>query len=165
MAAGGVTCYVALVDGVIAGGATIRVAGSVAQFGAATAPRHRRRGVQTALLAARFADASAAGCDIAVVTTQPGSKSQQNVQRRGFDLLYRHRGAPQGTLSDRPRTVLDGPNPSTKGDPEQVNEVHLWTAPFWSVPDPQRAFFLPSSAGTRRRYRPERLRRSARHVR
>jgi len=29
-----------------------------------------------------------AGCDIGVVTTQPGSKSQQNVQRRGFDLLY-----------------------------------------------------------------------------
>jgi hypothetical protein len=22
------------------------------------------------------------------VTTQPGSRSQQNVQRRGFDLLY-----------------------------------------------------------------------------
>jgi hypothetical protein len=30
----------------------------------------------------------AAGCDIAVVTTAPGSKSQENVQRRGFDLLY-----------------------------------------------------------------------------
>lgn len=44
--------------------------------------------VQTALLSARLADAAAAGCDIAVVTTQPGSKSQQNVQRRGFDLLY-----------------------------------------------------------------------------
>jgi GNAT superfamily N-acetyltransferase len=53
-----------------------------------TAPAHRRRGVQTALLSARLADAAAAGCDIAVVTTQPGSKSQQNVQRRGFDLLY-----------------------------------------------------------------------------
>ncbi len=28
------------------------------------------------------------GCDVAVVTTQPGSKSQQNTQRAGFDLLY-----------------------------------------------------------------------------
>ena len=54
----------------------------------ATAPAHRRRGVQTALLSARLADAAAAGCDIAVATTQPGSKSQQNVQRQGFDLLY-----------------------------------------------------------------------------
>ena len=28
------------------------------------------------------------GLDVAVVTTQPGSKSQQNVQRQGFELLY-----------------------------------------------------------------------------
>ena len=44
--------------------------------------------MQTALLAARLADAAAAGCNVAVVTTQPGSRSQHNVQRRGFDLLY-----------------------------------------------------------------------------
>jgi ribosomal protein S18 acetylase RimI-like enzyme len=65
------------------------MAEGVAQLtGAATAPTHRRRGVQSALLAARLADAAAAGCDLAVVTTQPASRSQQNVQRRGFDLLY-----------------------------------------------------------------------------
>jgi GNAT superfamily N-acetyltransferase len=87
--AAGVVRYAAWRDGVIAGGASFHMAGGVAQFtGAATAPAHRRRGVQTALLSARLADAAAAGCDIAVVTTQPGSKSQQNVQRRGFDLLY-----------------------------------------------------------------------------
>jgi ribosomal protein S18 acetylase RimI-like enzyme len=81
--------YVALREGVIAGGASFRMAEGVAQLtGAATAPRHRRRGVQSALLSARLADAAAAGCDIAVVTTQPASKSQENVQRRGFDLLY-----------------------------------------------------------------------------
>ncbi len=88
VAAGGVTCYLALCDGVVAGGATMRVAEGVAQFGAATAPAYRRRGVQTALLAARLADAAAAGCDIAAVTTAPGSKSQRNVHCRGFDLLY-----------------------------------------------------------------------------
>jgi len=88
-AAAGVRRYVALRDGVLAGGASFRIAEGVAQLtGAATAPAHRRRGVQTALLSARLADAAAAGCDIAVVTTQPGSRSQQNVQRRGFDLLY-----------------------------------------------------------------------------
>ena len=88
-AAAGVQRYLALRDGVIAGGASVRVAEGIAQLtGAATAPAHRRRGVQTALLSARLADAVAAGCDIAVVTTQPGSKSQQNVQRRGFHLLY-----------------------------------------------------------------------------
>ncbi|MCL9794272.1 GNAT family N-acetyltransferase, partial [Frankia sp. AgKG'84/4] len=67
----------------------LRTCDGVAQFGgAATVPAHRRRGIQSALVAARFVDATAAGCDIAVVTTQPGSKSQQNVQRQGFDLLY-----------------------------------------------------------------------------
>ncbi len=88
-AAAGVRRYLALHDGVVAGGASIRLAEGVAQLtGAATAPAHRRRGIQTALLSARLADATAAGCDVAVVTTQPGSRSQQNVQRRGFDLLY-----------------------------------------------------------------------------
>ena len=79
----------ALRDGVFAGGASFRPAGGVAQLtGAATAPRHRRRGVHTALLSARLADAAAVGCDVAVITTQPGSRSQQNVQHQGFDLLY-----------------------------------------------------------------------------
>ncbi len=89
LVAAGARCYLAWRDGVIAGGASIRMAEGIAQFtGAATAPAHRRQGVQTALLSARLADAAAAGCDIAVVTTSPGSKSQQNVQRQGFDLLY-----------------------------------------------------------------------------
>jgi GNAT superfamily N-acetyltransferase len=87
--AAGVIRYIALRDGVIAGGAGFRMAEGVAQLtGAATAPAHRRRGIQSALLAARLVDAASAGCDIAVVTTQPASKSQQNAQRRGFDLLY-----------------------------------------------------------------------------
>jgi ribosomal protein S18 acetylase RimI-like enzyme len=85
----GATAYVALCDGVVAGGGSARFADGIAQLtGAAAAPAYRRRGVQTALLATRLADAAAAGCDIAVVTTAPGSQSQQNVQRRGFQLLY-----------------------------------------------------------------------------
>jgi ribosomal protein S18 acetylase RimI-like enzyme len=88
MAAAGATRYVALRDGVIAGAASVRMAEGIAQLtGAATLPAHRRHGIQTALLADRLADA-AAQCDIAVVTTAPGSKSQENVQRRGFQLLY-----------------------------------------------------------------------------
>ena len=88
-AAAGDMRYAALRDGAIVGGATMRMAEGVAQLtGAATVPAHRRRGVQTALLSARLADAAAAGCDVAVITTQPGSKSQQNAQRQGFDLLY-----------------------------------------------------------------------------
>jgi len=88
-AAAGVVRYAALRDGVLAGGAGLRIADGVAQFaGAATAPAHRRHGIQAALLSARLVDAAAGGCDVAVIVTQPGSKSQQNAQRRGFDLLY-----------------------------------------------------------------------------
>lgn len=85
----GATAYIALCDGTVAGGGMMRLTGSIAQLaGAATAPAYRRRGVQAALLAARLAEAADAGCEIAVVTTAPGSKSQRNVQRRGFQLLY-----------------------------------------------------------------------------
>jgi GNAT superfamily N-acetyltransferase len=87
-AAGGIR-YAAFRDGVLAGGADFRITDGIAQLaGAATAPAHRRHGVQSALVAARLADAHAAGCDVAVIITQPGSKSQENAQRRGFDLLY-----------------------------------------------------------------------------
>jgi ribosomal protein S18 acetylase RimI-like enzyme len=88
-AAAGLLRYVAIHDGVIAGGAGLALSEGVAQMaGAAIAPAHRRRGIQSALLSARLRDATAAGCDIAVVTVQPGSRSQQNVQRQGFHLLY-----------------------------------------------------------------------------
>jgi ribosomal protein S18 acetylase RimI-like enzyme len=88
-AAGLVQHYLARLDGIPAGGGSMRIADGIAQLtGAATAPAFRRRGIQSALLSTRLADATAAGCDIAVITVQPGSKSQQNAQRRGFDLLY-----------------------------------------------------------------------------
>jgi ribosomal protein S18 acetylase RimI-like enzyme len=67
----------------------MRILNGVAQLcGAATLPEHRRRGVQTALLRERLAEAAREGCDVAVVTTQPGSPSQENAQRQGFELLY-----------------------------------------------------------------------------
>jgi len=85
----GFASYLAYRDGVVAGAGSMGICDGVAQLcGAATAPVYPRRGIQTALLSSRLADAARQGCDIAVVTTQPGSKSQQNVQRRGFELLY-----------------------------------------------------------------------------
>ena len=72
-----------------AGAASLRVDDGVAQLcGAATLPEFRRRGIQSALLQLRLAKAREAGCDLAVVTTQPGSKSQANAMRQGFSLLY-----------------------------------------------------------------------------
>jgi GNAT superfamily N-acetyltransferase len=88
-AAAGFVRYLARRGGAPAGGASQRLFEGVAQLcGAATLPEHRRHGVQSALLQARLEIASRAGCDIAVVTTQPGSKSHENVKKRGFELLY-----------------------------------------------------------------------------
>ncbi len=85
----GVVRYLARRGDQAAGGGIMRIDDGVAQLGgAATRPVHRRRGVQTALIAARLAEAARQGCDLAVVTTQPGSKSQQNVQRFGFEMMY-----------------------------------------------------------------------------
>jgi len=81
--------YLARVDGVVAGGASMREFDGITQLcGAATLPAFRRHGVQTALLHARLRAAASRGCDLAVVTTAPGSTSQRNAQRRGFVLLY-----------------------------------------------------------------------------
>jgi hypothetical protein len=104
MSVDGFRGYVARVDGAMAGGAALRIDGRIAQFcGAGTLPAFRRRGVQTALLRARLADAHAAGCVVGVVVTQPGSKSQQNAQREGFSLLY----ARQLLIKPGPAPALD----------------------------------------------------------
>jgi len=85
----GTSLYLARREGEIAGGGSLRVSDGLAQLaGASTLPAHRRRGVQSALLRSRLLDAADSGCDLAVVTTEPASKSQQNVQRAGFVLLY-----------------------------------------------------------------------------
>lgn len=81
--------YVASVRGVAAGAASARMDEGLYQLcGAATLPRWRGQGVQTALLQWRLQQARAAGCDLAVVTVEPGSRSQANVQRCGFHPLY-----------------------------------------------------------------------------
>lgn len=85
----GFVASLATIDGLPAGSGSLRLCDGIAQLcGAATLPAFRRRGVQTSLLAFRLALAADAGCDLAVVTVQPGSVSQQNVQRVGFHLLY-----------------------------------------------------------------------------
>ena len=88
-AAAGFERYVAQLDGEPAGAATMRIDDGIALLcGATTLPAARRRVVQAALLATRLAEARAAGCELAVVTTAPGSLSQKNTMRSGFALGY-----------------------------------------------------------------------------
>jgi GNAT superfamily N-acetyltransferase len=77
--------------------ATMHVHEDAAQFfGGATLPSARRRGAQTALLAARAKAAHAAGCRWLVAETgapQPGehNSSLHNMLRTGFNVLYERR--------------------------------------------------------------------------
>jgi GNAT superfamily N-acetyltransferase len=84
-----VQCYLARVDGAVAGGATLALrAGVAGLFGASTLPAFRNRGVQTALLKERLRRAMTENCDLAVCIAQPGSSSHRNVVRQGFSVLY-----------------------------------------------------------------------------
>jgi len=82
-------CYLARIEGKVAGGATLAARGRIAGlFGASTLPAYRKRGVQTALLETRMARAAELGCELAMSLAQPGSASQRNITRRGFRTLY-----------------------------------------------------------------------------
>lgn len=82
-------CFLAFVDGAVAGGASAFAFGGVAgMFGASTLPEFRGRGVQTALLSARLKWAAQHGCDLAQGITLPGSTSHRNHERFGFRVAY-----------------------------------------------------------------------------
>ncbi|MEP6704072.1 MAG: hypothetical protein ABJB34_04650 [Acidobacteriota bacterium] len=56
--------------------------------GASTIPEARNQGAQNALLADRLAFASKNGCRLAIMGAQPGSQSQVNAQKNGFNIAY-----------------------------------------------------------------------------
>lgn len=87
--ASGFDRHVAWVDGVVAGAASMLVHERIALLtGSATLPAFRRRGVQTALIAARLDAARDRGAELAAVTTPPASRSGANAARHGFALGY-----------------------------------------------------------------------------
>jgi len=85
--------YIASLDGKVAGTATLALIetsrGGVAHLCIdSTLPEFRGRGIQTALLKARLADARKAGYEIASVGARPGNGSCRNIERAGFSLAY-----------------------------------------------------------------------------
>lgn len=56
--------------------------------GASTVPEGRNQGGQTALLDARLQFARESGCTLAVMGAAPGSQSQINGQKNGFNIAY-----------------------------------------------------------------------------
>lgn len=82
-------CFLALAGDEIAAGGCISADQQLAElYGAATLLRFRRRGAQSALIAARLNWAVERECDLATTSTQPGSSSQRNYERAGFQVVY-----------------------------------------------------------------------------
>jgi GNAT superfamily N-acetyltransferase len=87
------TAFMAVIDGEPVGSASVMLLDATAVLGgAATLPAFRRQGVQRALIEARLALAARAGCELAVVTADPGSSSGRNAERTGFQLVCNHAG-------------------------------------------------------------------------
>ena len=85
----GSTCFAASIDGTLAATGVLAMHGGIALLaGASTRPAWRRRGAQSALLAARLRAARQAGCDLGMICARPGSDSHRTAERRGFRVAY-----------------------------------------------------------------------------
>ena len=62
--------------------------GLLTMFSDSTLPAHRGRGLHRAIINARIAWGAEHGCDTATAATLPGSISQRNYQRAGFQIAY-----------------------------------------------------------------------------
>jgi GNAT superfamily N-acetyltransferase len=82
-------CFIAEIEGAAAGGGIVTIHNGVATLaGTSTLPSFRNQGSQTALIQARLVYAASRGCELAMVTTMPGTISQRNVERQGFRVVY-----------------------------------------------------------------------------
>ena len=82
-------CYFAASEGQIGGGAALAIREGLATLCAdGTIPAFRRQGLQSELIRARLNEAAAQGCDLATASTLPGSQSQRNYERLGFQVAY-----------------------------------------------------------------------------
>ncbi len=85
----GTTAMIAEIDGKpIATGLVFIASGVALLAGASTIPSARNQGAQFALLEARLQYAIEQGCELAMMCALPGSPSQRNAQRNGFQIAY-----------------------------------------------------------------------------
>jgi hypothetical protein len=85
----GVLAFFAHLDGKPIAAAVLRIHEGVALFaGASTIVGARNQGAQQALLDARMQYAAAHRCDLAMMCAAPGTASQRNAQRQGFQIAY-----------------------------------------------------------------------------
>jgi hypothetical protein len=85
----GARCYLSCVGGRAAAGAAMAVhSGLATLFADSTMLGFRGAGLQSGLIRERLRAAVEAGCDLATASTMPGSISQRNYERNGFQVAY-----------------------------------------------------------------------------
>ncbi|HJT86366.1 MAG TPA: GNAT family N-acetyltransferase, partial [Bryobacteraceae bacterium] len=86
----GAQCFLAVSDnGEPAGGGALTIHSGLAMlFADSTITRFRRLGLHRELISARLNEALARACDLATASTLPGSASQRNYERLGFEVAY-----------------------------------------------------------------------------
>jgi GNAT superfamily N-acetyltransferase len=85
----GTVCFLAEADGKPGAAGVLCLHEGVALFaGSSTVPEQRGRGLQTALLEERMRYAWGHGYDLAMIVASPGSQSQRNAERKGFQIAY-----------------------------------------------------------------------------
>jgi GNAT superfamily N-acetyltransferase len=78
-----------VVDGQLAGTGQLETDGELGWLSAdTTLPEFRRRGVQSTLQRVRLEMVRDSGCSLAVTESVPGSASQRNMERLGFQVAY-----------------------------------------------------------------------------
>jgi len=86
----GALCYLAAAPTCEPAGAAAAAvySGLATLFADSTIARFRRGGLHSELIAARLNEALAQGCELATASTLPGSGSQRNYERLGFEVVY-----------------------------------------------------------------------------
>jgi len=86
----GAVCYLAASEnGVPAGAAALAMRDGLATlFADSTIAQYRGTGLHREMIAARLYEGLAEGCDLATASTLPGSGSQRNFERLGFEVVY-----------------------------------------------------------------------------
>jgi len=86
----GAQCYLAVSEsGEPAGGGALAIREGLATlFADSTVARFRRGGLHRETIAARLNEALARSCDLATASTLPGSGSERNYERLGFQVVY-----------------------------------------------------------------------------
>jgi hypothetical protein len=80
--------HIARLDGTPIAVASLAIQNGVALLGGmTTVPKARRLGTQQRLISFRLQRAVDLGCDLAVSAAEPGSASERNLQRSGFEIL------------------------------------------------------------------------------